>query len=151
MTEYFVTQQRLEELKAELELYRTVKRREIADRLREAKDFGDLSENSAYEEARMDQERVELRIAELEDMVKKAKIIKHQASDIVTIGSTITVKKNGTTIQYEIVGSDEAQPEAGKISNESPLGKAFLGKKVGDTVTITTPSGSVEYAIAKIV
>jgi len=148
--DYYISKERLDELKKELELYRTAKRREVADHLREAKDLGDLSENSAYEEARVEQEHVELRIAELEDMIKNATIIKRQVSDVVTIGSAITVKKAGKEIAYEIVGSEEAKPEAGKISNESPLGRVFLGKKVGEKVNVTTPAGSSEYQILKI-
>lgn len=148
--EHYVTKQRLDELKAELELFKTQKRRDVAASLREAKDFGDLSENSAYEEARIEQERVELRISELDEIIKSAKIIKHQDGDIVTIGSIITAKKGDKEIEYEIVGSEEAKPEAGKISNESPLGKAFLGKKVGETVTVTTPGGQLAYKILKI-
>ncbi len=149
--DYYVTTQRLEELKAELTVFKTAKRRDVADRLREAKDFGDLSENSAYEEARIEQERVEMRIAELEDLIKNAKIITHQESDVVVIGSVISAKKNGAAATlYELVGSEEANPLTGKVSNESPLGRAFLGKKVGDKVAVTTPGGQVEYQITKI-
>lgn len=147
---YYVTEGRLEELKAELEVYKTIKRQEVAARLQEAKELGDLSENTAYDEARQEHERVELHVAELTDMIKHAVIIKHQKSDSVTIGAKVTVKKDKKTMIYEIVGSDEADPTAGKISNESPLGKSFLGKKVGEKVTVSTPAGPVHYEIVEI-
>lgn len=147
---YYVTEKRLDELKVELERYKTVRRREVAQSLREAKDLGDLSENSAYDEARIEQERVELHIGELEDMVKHAIIITKQKSDVVTIGASIVVKKRTKEFTYEIVGSEEADPTAGKISNSSPLGQAFLGKKVGDKVTVMTPAGEFAYEIVQI-
>lgn len=150
MDKYYVTQKRLDELKAELEQYKTERRREVADRLREAKDLGDLSENTAYDEARLEQERVEMRIVELEEMIKHAEIIKHHKSDHVEIGSIVKVKKGAKSVEYEIVGSEEADPTANKISNESPLGRAFLGAKVGDKVTVITPSGPVHYQIEVI-
>ena len=148
MDNYYLTKERFEELKAELETLRSVKRREVAERLKQAKEFGDLSENSEYSEAREEQSRVESRIFELEDISKKAVIIKTGAAgDRVTIGSAVSVKKDG---RYQIVGSNEAKPEDGKISNESPLGKAFLDKKVGESVQITTPGGQAAYQILKI-
>lgn len=152
MDKYYVTQKRLEELKAELELFRTDRRREVADRLREAKELGDLSENTAYDEARNEQERVEMRIVELEEMIKNAEIITHEHTDVVSIGSIVTAKKEGDSksLKYEIVGSEEADPVEGKISNESPLGRAFLGAKAKDKVTVTTPSGIVHYEITKV-
>jgi transcription elongation factor GreA len=151
MDKYYVTQKRLDELKEELELFRSDKRREVADRLREAKELGDLSENTAYDEARNEQERVEMRIVELEEAIKHAEIITHAKSDVVVIGSVVSVKKGaGKATEYEIVGSEEADPTGGKISNESPLGRAFLGAKKGDKVTVTTPSGVVHYEIVSV-
>lgn len=151
MDKYYVTQKRLDELKAELELFRTAKRHEVADRLREAKELGDLSENTAYDEARNEQERVEMRIVELEEAIKHAEIITHEKSDVVVIGSHVEAKKGtGKEQSFEIVGSEEADPLVGKISNESPLGRALLGSKKGDKVTVTTPNGVTHYTVSKV-
>lgn len=151
MDKYYVTQERLDRLKAELELFRTTKRHEVADRLREAKELGDLSENTAYDEARNEQERVEMRIVELEEAIKHAEIITHAASDVVVIGSRVVAKKGAAKeADYEIVGSEEADPRVGKISNESPLGRALLGSKAGDKVSVTTPGGVVHYTVVKV-
>ena|SRR3989338_7556179 len=153
MDKYYLTKERAEELKKELEMLKGQKRLDVADRLKQAKEFGDLSENSEYSEAREEQSRVETRISELEDMFKKIVIIKNEKttkSESVFIGSTVTVKKNGKSFIYRIVGSNEAKPEEGKISNESPLGRAFLDKKVGESVTVATPAGKADYQITKI-
>ncbi len=153
MDKYYLTKERLEELKKELEVLKDQKRREVADRLKQAKEFGDLSENSEYSEAREEQSRVETRISELEDILKKAVIIKNEKignGESVVIGSTVAVRKDGQVFTYRIVGSNEAKPEEGKISNESPLGCAFLDKKVGESVTVATPGGKADYQIMKI-
>ena len=151
MDKYYLTKERFEELKKELDVLRSEKRREVAERLKQAKEFGDLSENSEYSEAREEQSRVENRIFELEDILKKAVIIKiGEAGDRVVIGSIVSVKKDSQVFRYRIVGSNEAKPEDGKISNESPLGRAFLDKKVGESVQVATPGGSVAYQILKI-
>ena len=147
MDTYYVSKERLKELELELEEYKTTKRRKVADNLREAKELGDLSENTAYDEARLEQERIERRIGELEEMIKNAEIIKHKKSASITIGSTIKVKKGTKKIEYKITGSNEADPANGKISNESPLGGAFLGKKKGDKVTVATPAGPMHYEV----
>jgi len=151
MDRYYLTKERLEELKQELDGLKNTKRMEIAERLRHAKEYGDLSENSEYAEAREEQSLVEGRIFELEELSKKAVIIKKsEGSGKVEVGSTVTAKKNGQILQYTIVGSYEAKPEDGKISDESPLGRAFLGRKVGDDVTVNAPLGAVTYQITKI-
>ncbi len=153
MDKYYLTKERAEELKQELETLKSQKRLEVADRLKQAKEFGDLSENSEYSEAREEQSRVETRISELEDILKKVVLIKNEKSagtDSVFIGSTVTVRKNGQAYTYRIVGSNEAKPEEGKISNESPLGHAFLDKKVGESVVVKTPGGQADYQIMKI-
>ena len=151
MDKYYLTKERLDELKAELEDLKTKKRMEVAERLKQAKEYGDLSENSEYNEAREEQNHVETRIFELDDILKRVVLIhKSDTPGIVSIGSVVTVKKNGNTFTYEIVGSEEAKPEVGKISNESPLGRSFLKHKVGDSVTITVPSGEAVYQITKI-
>lgn len=149
--DYYVTQERLEELKRELEELKTEKRAEVAERLKRAKELGDLSENSEYMEAREEQRRVETRILELEDMIRRAQIItKGGSSEIVGIGSTIKVERNKKEFTFTIVGSNEARPEQGFISNESPLGSAFLKKSVGDSVKVKTPAGEATYKILSI-
>ena len=147
----YLTKERLEELKAELADLKSRRRIEVGERLKKAKELGDLSENSEYFEAREEQAQVETRIGELEDMVKTAEIIEktHSTSNVV-IGSTIQVEKDGQQIKFTIVGSNETKPEAGFISNESPLGKNFLGKKAGDKVIINAPKGKVEYTVLSI-
>jgi transcription elongation factor GreA len=151
MQKQYLTQERLEELKAELESLKTTKRMEIAQRLKQAKEYGDLSENSEYAEAREEQANVEGRIFELEELLKNVEIItKHSGGSTVDVGSTIVVKKGDKTATYSIVGSYEANPLEGKISDESPLGKAFLGKKIGEHVNVTTPGGTAKYEILKI-
>lgn len=150
--EYYLTAERLEELKKELEMLKSTARIEVAKRLKRAKELGDLSENSEYIEAREEQTQVERRIFELEQMVKNAILIKKPETnrERLQIGSTFEVMRDGKTIRFRIVGSTEARPEAGLISNESPLGKAFLEKKEGDVVKIKVPIGEVTYKIGKI-
>ena len=151
MTKQYLTKERLEELKQELESLKNKKRVEVAERLKQAKEYGDLSENSEYSEAREEQANVETRIGELEDLVKEAVTIKKsEGGDTVTVGSMVTVKKGDKTASYTIVGSYEAKPEEGRISDDSPLGKAFLKKKVGDVVNVTTPAGPKTYEVLKI-
>lgn len=141
----------MDEFKAELEMLKNKKRVEVAERLKQAKEYGDLSENSEYAEAREEQANVETRIAELEDLMKQAVTIKKgEGGDSVAVGSTVAVKKGEATMTYTIVGSYEAKPEEGRISDESPLGKAFMKKKVGDVVDVTTPAGTAKYEILKI-
>lgn len=147
----YLTAQKLEELKAELENYKTVRRLEVADRLKRAKELGDLSENSEYFEAREEQQYVESHIFELEDTIKNASVITMtKGTKTVQIGTSFEVEKGDKKTRFTVVGADEVKPEAGLISNESPLGKAFLGKKMGDTVKIKTPSGETAYKILAI-
>lgn len=152
MKQYYLSPERHEELKAELDTLKNEKRLEVAEHLKRAKEYGDLSENSEYAEAREEQSRIEGRIFELEDLMKHVVIIKKAAgsSDIVQVGATVTVKKNGDVMKYMLVGSSESNPQEKKISNESPLGRAFLGRKVGEKVQVQAPSGTVEYTITKI-
>lgn len=152
MDQYYLTPERLEELKAELNELKTVKRIEVSERLKRAKELGDLSENSEYFEAREEQSQVESRIFELEEMIKNASVIEKPAGGgkTVQIGSTIEVSKEGQKLKFTIVGSNEAKPEAGLISNESPLGKAFLGQDAGKTVKVKTPKGEVLYKILSV-
>ncbi len=151
MTSVYVSKEKLENLKKELETLKTVKRQEVAEMLRQAKDYGDLSENSAYTEAREAQNQLEMKIVELEEMVKNAQIItENSGGQFVSVGSTVTVKRDGKQYTYTIVGSEEADPVNGKISNESPLGKAFLGHAAGDDVVAHIPSGEAEFKIVSI-
>jgi transcription elongation factor GreA len=147
----YLSQEKFNELQKELDDLRNISRLEVADHLKRAKEYGDLSENAEYAEAREEQSRIETRIGELDEILKSAVIIhKGTGGDLVTVGCTVTVKKNGKTIDYIIVGSNESDPAANKISNESPLGRAFLNHKAGDVVKVTTPAGVVEYSIVKI-
>lgn len=148
---HHVTAEKLEELKGELETLKTTRRQEVAERLKRAKELGDLSENSEYFEARDEQQFVESRISEIEEIIKNASIIKMvQGRDTVHIGSTIEVSKGAANFTFTIVGPNEADPTKGFISNESPLGKAFLGKKEGEKVVVDIPSGKANYKIEKI-
>lgn len=149
--DHYVTQKKLTELKAELEHFRSVRRLEVADRLKRAKELGDLSENSEYMEARDEQQFVESHISQLEDIIKNAQIITMtHGTKTVEIGTTFVADKAGKQFTYTIVGADEAKPEKGMISNESPIGKAFLGRKLGDTITVSTPAGESKFKIAEI-
>lgn len=139
-------------LKKELELLRTVKRTEIAKNLEYARSLGDLSENSEYQEAKSAQESNESRIAELEDILGRAVLITKTSSKIVDLGTVVTAERHGADSyeEYTIVGSEEADPTSRKISNESPLGQAFLGRGPGETVEVHAPSGVILYKIHKI-
>ncbi|MFH1444331.1 MAG: transcription elongation factor GreA [Candidatus Peregrinibacteria bacterium] len=149
-----VTREGLKKLQDELDYLKKTRRQEVAQRLKEAISYGDLSENSEYEEAKNEQAFVEGRVLELERKVKNAKIISEKtAHKTVEIGSTVTVR-NKTSREdaesYTIVGATEADPTENKISNESPLGRAFLGKKNGDNVEVTAPGGMFRYEIMKV-
>jgi len=149
-----VTREGLKKLEDELHLLKTVRRQEVAQRLKEAISYGDLSENSEYEEAKNEQAFVEGRILELERKIKNAKIISEKTDHkAVEIGSSVTVRNKTTREEpetYSIVGQTEADPIDFKISNESPLGKAFLGSKRGDTVEVNAPGGAFKYEILKV-
>lgn len=150
MTKY-LTLEGLEKFKKELNYLKTVKRKEIAERLRHTASFGDLSENFAYRETKEAQFFLEGRILELEETVRNTKIIeKKKQADRVQIGSTVLVVSNNKKGKFRIVGSEETNPEQGQISYQSPLGKALLGKSVGAKVKIETPTGKIEYKILKI-
>lgn len=150
MSEY-VSPEGLEKLKKELEELKTVRRREIAERLEAAKALGDLSENAEYQEAKETQSLNESTIQELEDMLRNAVVIKKPTNaTTVQIGSTIQVDSEHGREQFTIVGSEEADPLSGKISNESPMGGAFLGHAPGETIAIKSPRGNTSYKILKI-
>ena len=148
----FLTKDGLKKVKDELDELKNVKRKEIAWRIQEAKELGDLSENAEYTEAKNEQAFIEGRIAELELILKQATIIEEKSnSDVVTIGSAIKVEaEDGTTQTYTIVGSNESDPAQGKISNESPLGRAFIGHLVNETVIVEAPKGSAHLKSIQI-
>ncbi|MFZ3031851.1 MAG: transcription elongation factor GreA [Candidatus Moraniibacteriota bacterium] len=145
------TEEGLKKLNTELEERKTKLRHEIADAIKEAKEQGDLSENAEYSEAKNHQNENESRIAELEAMLKDSVVAaKHKNSSTIGMGSRLTVKVHGKEFNFEIVGSNEVDPTSGKISNESPLGQAFLGKGKGDKVEVTTPTATVKYEILSV-
>lgn len=150
--EIYVTPEGLEKLKNDLEYLKTTKRKEIANRIASAKELGDLSENAEYSDAKEEQALMETKVLELEESLRNAKVItKAKGSKNVMIGSHMTVvDANGKTHEFDLVGSNEADPANGKISNESPLGKAFLGHEAGDKVTVSVPKGSVVYTLKKV-
>jgi len=152
MAKTYLTEDGHKKLKEELDFLKTTKRQEIAKRIHEAKELGDLSENAEYSAAKEAKAETEVRIAEIEKMLKDSAIIEEPKKiGVIQIGSTIEVE-NGTGIKkFTIVGRNEVDPVSGKISNESPLGAAFLGKKNNDNVTVKTPKGATVYKIKKII
>lgn len=147
----FLTEEGLKKIKEELENRKITIRQSIANAIKEAKEQGDLSENAEYSEAKHQQAENEARIAELEFMLKESKVVKHdKTSGGVQLGSKVKVKFNGSEMEFQIVGSNEANPAEMKISNESPLGKAFMGHTKGDKVEANTPIGKVEYEILEV-
>ncbi len=150
MTEQIISQEGYEKLKKELDHLTKVKRLEIAQRIERAKELGDLSENAEYAEAKEEQAFNEGRVIEIASILKNVTIVGQTNGHEIGMGSTIMVKSNGVEKTYTIVSFNEADPGSGKISNESPLGLAFLGRKKGDKVNINTPRGIVEYQILKI-
>lgn len=140
-----LTPEGLEKLKDELELLSTAKRREVAERIKEAREFGDIAENSEYDDAKNEQAMVESRIMQLEERLRMATIIetKDLSTDMVQVGSVVHVKdeKTGKSVKYTIVGSAEAKPDENKLSNESPVGRALLGRKRNDSVAVQVPRG----------
>lgn len=145
-----VTKDGLKKLQDELHHLKTVRRREVAQAIQLAKEQGDLSENAEYVEAKEAQGLVEQRIAEFEAALKTAKVIEKAPDDSVSVGDTVTVQWNGEEKSYTIVGPNEADPGAGRISNESPLGTSLLGKRTGDTAVIRTPSGPKEARVLRV-
>lgn len=151
MSDQYVSPEFLTKLNAELKDLKTVKRRELANRIEAAKSLGDLSENAEYHEAKDALGFVEGRILEIEDLLKNAVVVKQEANaSNVRVGTTVAVSVNGKEKSFTIVGSNEADPLAGKISNESPIGRALLGAKVGDHVEVETPAGTTVYEVLRI-
>lgn len=152
--EILLTQEGYDKIVAEHEELVSVRRKEVSERLKEAISYGDLSENSEYDSAKNEQAELEERILKLENMIRKAKIINEQemCADQVSVGLKVTVQDidSGEEMSFTIVGSTEADPFNGKISNESEVGKHLLGKKKGDTVEIVVPDGIINYKIVDI-
>lgn len=147
----YLSQEKYDELKKELNELKTVKRKEIAESLEYAKSLGDLSENAEYQEARESQANMEERIAILEEIIKNAKILSANIKGVISLGANVVVKKSdGEEKKFLIVGSEESDILGNKISNESPLGSALFGKRAGDKVNISTPKGAVEYKIISV-
>lgn len=145
-----LTRQGRDRLAEELENLKKVKRPAVVDRIKRARDYGDLSENAEYEDARNEQSFVEGRIQELEHIIKYAEVSEKSGGGEVALGSQVTVEIDKEKFTYEIVGSSEADPIAGKISAESPIGSAILGKKVGDKVLAKTPGGDTKLAVISV-
>ncbi|MBE6008549.1 MAG: transcription elongation factor GreA [Lachnospiraceae bacterium] len=149
-----LTVEGLKKMEAELENLKTVRRKEVADKIKEARGQGDLSENAEYDAAKEEQAEIESRIVVLEKMLKNAEVIDEEeiSSDVISIGSKVKIydKEFEEELEYVIVGSAEANPMAGKISNESPVGKGLLGHKVGETIEVETPAGIAEFEILEI-
>lgn len=147
--EKVITKEKLEDLKKQLHEYKTSKRVDVAKRIKEAKEYGDLSENSEYEEAKNQQAFVEGKIAELKDIIKNAKILKrYQKNGVIGAGSKITLQDTeGKKYSYTIVGALEGDPTKGKISIESPLGQACINKKTNNTIFADLPAGKTEFKI----
>ena len=150
----FLTPEGLRKVKDELEYLTTTRRREVAQMIAEAKAEGDISENAGYDEAKTAQGFLEGRIRELEAILKNAKVISdnNAAPDVVTIGRTVIVREQGAEMdeEYTIVGPPEADPSQGRISNESPMGRALLNKRVGDQAVVASPGGEIVFDIVKV-
>ncbi|MDP3971176.1 MAG: transcription elongation factor GreA [bacterium] len=149
---FYVTEEGLEKLKRDIEYAKTTERKDIAGRIASAKELGDLSENAEYSDAKEAQGLLESRIIDMEEQARNAKIIeKPTTSSVVVIGSTVDAENNEGVVQvFKIVGSNEANPIDGKISNQSPMGAALLGSKVGDVVEIKVPKGVTNFTVKKI-
>ena len=154
MKEVILTPAGHKKLKEEIELLSTVKRREVAERIKQAREFGDIAENSEYDDAKNEQAMLEHRIATLEERLKNARVIAKNeiTTDVVSVGTRVRLRDVDAkeTIEYTIVGSAEANPAEQKLSNESPVGKAIIGRKKGETVEVTAPRGSLKYKIMDI-
>lgn len=149
----YLTKEKFGELQEELRFLTTTKRKEIAEQLDFAKSLGDLSENAEYHEARDQQGLVEDRIRKIENILKNAEIVSHKKGDIVEIGSTVIVKKEGEkdNKEFTVVGSEEADTSTGKISHVSPIGRALMGKKKGEEFVFETPSGAkIKYKVIRV-
>jgi len=147
----YISREGLDQLRHELDEMVSVRRPEVAGRIHDAKEHGDLSENAEYEDAKNEQAFVEGRIQTLEALIKNATLIdEHPSKEMVQIGSTVTVRGPEGEVSFTIVGSTEARPTEGRISNESPVGRALLGRKKGDKIIVRVPDGDISYAVLGI-
>ena len=149
---YRMSQERLEELKKELEFLQTVREKEVSEQIKEARSFGDLSENSEYDEAKTEQGKLYSKIAEYKDLIENAVIIENGTGHGVVMGSRVTIREDGETEEeiFQIVGSQEANPMQGRISDESPLGRSLMGHVKGDVVVYEAPMGALHYGIVDV-
>lgn len=151
---YYVTEEGLAALQAELEDLKVNRRKEVAEKIKEALSFGDLSENSEYDDAKNEQAKLYARIAEVEEILANAVIISADdaATDHIGLGCTFTVKdiEMDEEMTYELVGSQEANPMKGRVSDDAPFGRAMVGKRVGERVTVEAPVGTIEYEVVRI-
>jgi transcription elongation factor GreA len=154
LKEVILTPEGYQKLKDEIERLSTEKRREVADRIRTAREFGDIAENAEYDDAKNEQALLEHRIATLEERLKAARVIekKEISSDVVSVGSHVKLRDMDAkqTVEYHIVGSAEANPSENKLSNESPVGRAIIGKKKGEVVEVSAPRGALKFKIMEI-
>jgi len=154
LKDVLLTKEGYENLKAEIEYLSTEKRRQVAERIKVAREFGDIAENAEYDDAKNEQAMLEARIAKLEERLRAARVIekKEIAKDVVSVGARVRLRDVAAkqTVEYHIVGSAEANPAEFKLSNESPVGQAIIGHKKGETVEVTTPRGSMKYKILEI-
>src|SRR5690348_17178281 len=154
LKEVILTPEGFKKLQREIDLLRGEKRREVAERIRVAREFGDISENAEYDDAKNEQMMLEHRIATLEERLRAARVIDESeiTADVVSIGATVRLRdvNANKTFEYQIVGSAEANPAENKLSNESPVGKAIIGRKKGETVEVSAPRGAMKYKILEI-
>lgn len=154
MSRFKMSQERLDAIKAELEYLETVREKEVAELIKEARSFGDLSENSEYDEAKTEQGKLYSKIAELKVLIENAEIVDNietdAPKDTVTLGSIVKVLDEDFEETYEIVGSQEANPRMGRISDDSPVGRALHGHRAGDVVTVAAPAGNIELKIISV-
>jgi transcription elongation factor GreA len=150
--EVVLTREGFEKLKAEIEDLSTVRRREVAERIKEAREFGDISENSEYDDAKNEQAMLEAKIAQLEERLRDATVIDRDdvSTEAVALGSMVTIETPAGKATYQLVGSAESDPDENRLSNESPIGRAILGHKKGETVDVVTPGGNIKVKIVTI-
>lgn len=146
----YLTKEGLKKLREERDQLVDVRRKEVAEKLQKARELGDISENAAYDAARDEQAFVEGRIEELEDILKRVELVENGKAGVIVVGSRVRVHLDGDEQEFQIVGAPEANPTGGKISHESPLGRALLGKKVGEKVAVEAPVGKLTYHILEI-
>lgn len=152
-TKYKMSRERYDEIARELDYLQTVREKEVAEQIREARSYGDLSENSEYDEAKTEQGKLYSRIAEYKNLLENAEIVDSAAAtDTISIGSRVRVldMEAGEEETYQIVGSQEANPAGGRISDESPIGRALVGHRPGDVVTVEAPGGSFDYTVLEV-